>query len=271
MWSYRGKTRVGLSEWKKFLLWIVYISSLDSVVAGRVITFFHWNLHFLSSQINPHRLQFFSRWNRSIRKYTFFMLNFYYSKAIGEQESPPAWTQEAYRPPCSEYSCPVRGGYLTGYPPGGYPDPPGGVPGPLPRGYPDPPGGVPGPPWVPDRVPPRGGLGTPQGGYLTGPPTASWHSGKCCKALWDMGTPPVDRQIDGWTDACQNITFPRTTYAGGNNRSLKFGSHVFFQTQRLPLHPSHPFEPFTLFTPLCTPSHQRATWWNVHCLILLTF
>ena len=27
----------------------------------------------------------------------------------------------------------------------------------------------------------------------------------------------MDRQIDGWTDACQNITFPRTTYAGGKN------------------------------------------------------
>ena len=26
----------------------------------------------------------------------------------------------------------------------------------------------------------------------------------------------MDRQIDGWTDACQNITFPRTTYTGGN-------------------------------------------------------
>ena len=42
-------------------------------------------------------------------------------------------------------------------------------------------------------------------------------------AFWEMlqsimgyGYPPVDRQIDGWTDACQNITFPRTTYAGGN-------------------------------------------------------
>ena len=55
-----------------------------------------------------------------------------------------------------------------------------------------------------------------RGGYPPPPPAASWHSGKCCKALWDMGTPPVDRQIDGWTDACQNITFPRTTYAGGN-------------------------------------------------------
>ena len=121
---------------------------------------------------------------------------------------------------------------LPGYPPGGVPDPgtpPGGARYP-PGGVPDlgtPPGGV----WVP----PRGGLGTPPGGYLTWvppggvpdpgtppggvrvpPPAASWHSGKCCKALWDMGTPPVDRQIDGWTDACQNITFPRTTYAGGN-------------------------------------------------------
>ena len=35
-----------------------------------------------------------------------------------------------------------------------------------------------------------------------------------------MGTPPVDRQIDGWTDACQNITFPRTTYAGGNYNKI---------------------------------------------------
>ena len=25
------------------------------------------------------------------------------------------------------------------------------------------------------------------------PPAAPWHSGKCCKALWDMGTPPVDK------------------------------------------------------------------------------
>ena len=37
-----------------------------------------------------------------------------------------------------------------------------------------------------------------------------------------MGTPPpVDRQIDGWTDTCQNITFPRTTYTGGNKKIKK--------------------------------------------------
>ena len=135
---------------------------------------------------------------------------------------------------------------LPGYPPGGgtWSGTPLGVPGQVPpQGYPDPrggypvrytPGGVPGPPWgVPSQVPPRGypvryppgGSGYPLGGsgYPPGgvpdrvPPAASWHSGKCCKALWDMGTPPVDRQIDGWTDACQNITFPRTTYAGGKN------------------------------------------------------
>ena len=247
-----------------------------------------------------------------------------------KQESPPAWTQEAYRPPCSEYSlcCPTRvpprGGTWPGYPPGGVQVPPGGVPDPgTPPGYPlggtwpgSPPGGVrvpprgggwgvpdpgtprgglgtplggtwpgyppggsgyppggyltqvpPGgvwvPPWggtwpgyppggtwpgYPPRVPPRGvpdpgtpwgGPGTPLGGYLTRvpppggsgyPPAASWHSGKCCKALWDMGTPPVDRQIDGWTDACQNITFPRTTYAGGNNFTYFFiAATVFFQ------------------------------------------
>ena len=65
-----------------------------------------------------------------------------------KQESPPAWTLEAYRPLCSKYSlcCP------NWIPPpgGGYPDPPrSGTP---PRGGTrsgTPPGGV--------RVPPRGG------------------------------------------------------------------------------------------------------------------
>ena len=170
-----------------------------------------------------------------------------------KQESPPAWTQEAYRPPCSEYSfcCPTRvppppggvweppltwvpprgvvpdpgtppGGTWLGYPPQGgtWPGYPPGGPG-TPRGgtwlgYPPggyltrvPPGGyltwV--PPWgsryppggVPDPgTPPEGVLGTPPGGSGY-PPTASWHSGKCCKALWDMGTPPCG-QTDWWMD-----------------------------------------------------------------------
>ena len=95
------------------------------------------------------------------------------------------------------------GGYQSGTPQGtrsGTPQggtqsgPPGGVPGP-PRGEPVryPPGGVPGPPPLPHGI-----LGN-----------VAKHYG-----IWVP--PPVDRQIDGWTDACQNITFPRTTYAGGN-------------------------------------------------------
>ena len=112
---------------------------------------------------------------------------------------------------------------LTGYPPPGYP--PSRVPpwlGTPQQGTPwlgTPPAGYP-----PGRVPPLGKVSpwqsTPQAGYPPAgypphqgtppagpgrvfPLAAPWHSGKCCKALWDMGTPPVDRQ----TDTCQNITF----------------------------------------------------------------
>ena len=109
---------------------------------------------------------------------------------------------------------------LTGYPPGqgtpqgtpqagypqpGYPLPPARVP-PLP-GYP-PPGyplarvppwpGSPQPGYPPARVPPNWTCqGTPPGWTWQGtPPAAPWHSGKCCKALWDMGTPPPRGQTD---------------------------------------------------------------------------
>ena len=52
------------------------------------------------------------------------------------------------------------------------------------QGYPSPPAG-------PGRVPPL-----PAGpGRVPPPPPPG-----VCKALWDMGTPPVDRQIDGWKD-----------------------------------------------------------------------
>ena len=183
------------------------------------------------------------------------------------QESPPAWTQVAYRPPCSEYSfcCPT---WVP--PPGGYPDPPGGypvryllggypvryprgvrvppqggtqtgtplggVPGQVPpRGLPRPPGGtqsgtprgVPGTPrgvpdqipprGVPDRVPPRGvrvpplGVPRPPRGYpVRYPPGGYPDPPHCLMAFWEMlqsimgygyPPPPVDRQIDGWTDA----------------------------------------------------------------------
>ena len=85
---------------------------------------------------------------------------------------------------------PPRGGTRSGTPQGGTrsgPPPRGGVPSQVPPGgYPVryPPGGV------PSQVPPPGGYPV-----RYPPPAAPWHSGKCCKALWDMGTPPIL-----WTD-----------------------------------------------------------------------
>ena len=139
-------------------------------------------------------------------------------KMMNKQESPPAWTQEAYRPPCSEYSfcCPDRvppPPNLTGYPRGGTRTPPPGVPDRVPRGGGGGGGGTRTPRGVPDRVPPGGGGG---GGYPD-PPAASWHSGKCCKALWDMGTPPRC----GQTNKVKLLPSRRTTYAGGNYLGTK--------------------------------------------------
>ena len=48
-----------------------------------------------------------------------------------------------------------------------------------------------------DGVPPRPGMGYPP------QPDLRW------------GTPPAS--VDRHTDSCQNITFPRTMYVGGNN------------------------------------------------------
>ena len=166
------------------------------------------------------------------------------------QESPPAWMQEAYRPSCSEYSfcCPNWVPPPAGYPPillagGG-----GTLPGGTLVGYPwqgTPPAGHPPagyPPWQ----------GTPQLHLAGHPPppswtwqstppqvSAPWHSGKCCKALWDMGTPPqclphgilgnvakhygicvpppplwTDRWMEGQTRV-KTLPSRRTAYAGG--------------------------------------------------------
>ena len=98
---------------------------------------------------------------------------------------------------------PPRGGTRSGTPPRGTQTPPGGYPVRYPpRGYPD---------------PPRGGTqsGTPRGGYPD-PPAAPWHSGKCCKALWDMGTPPRC----GQTNKVKLLPSRRTTYAGGKNLQI---------------------------------------------------
>ena len=129
-----------------------------------------------------------------------------------KQESPPAWTQEAYRPPCSEYSfrCstwvpppswPGQGGYLTrvpprpGYPPiltwlggyltrvpplwPGYPPQPGYPFSRVPP-HPDLAGGVPDQGTPPARVP-------PQPGYPPGrvPPHPD------LGGVPDQGTPPA--------------------------------------------------------------------------------
>ena len=130
-----------------------------------------------------------------------------------QQESPPAWTQEAYRPPCSKYSLccpnwvpprpgvppPVRVPPGQGTPPARVP-PGQGTPQPwYPPSQGTPPARV--PPLV--RVPPQPGYppsqGTPPGWTWQGtPPAAPWHSGKCCKALWDTGTPPCG-QTEGQT------------------------------------------------------------------------
>ena len=119
---------------------------------------------------------------------TFLIEN--HCKTIYKQESPPAWTQEAHRPPRSKYTLCCSG-----------------------RGVP-----------LPERVPPPGKIGTP-------PPIQTWEEvpphpeGRYPPPHPDPGPP---RHLDGvppphrceQTDTCENSTFPRTTYAGGNQSEL---------------------------------------------------
>ena len=55
--------------------------------------------------------------------------------------------------------------------------------------------------------------GTPLLGYppIGVPPSWTWLVYPSPPQVW------TDRRMDGWTDTCQNITFPRTTYAVGKN------------------------------------------------------
>ena len=117
---------------------------------------------------------------------------------IQEQESPPAWTQEAYRPQEGARCWPPL---LTDPPPPGWTDPPRQLDlTPPPAAGPDP------PPrswtWPPPRqldlIPP---------GSWTWPPLP---------AAGPDPPPPCDRQ----TDTCQNITFVVLRTAGGNNNIL---------------------------------------------------
>ena len=84
-----------------------------------------------------------------------------------------------------------------GYPPARVPHPDRVPPhqGTPPAGYSPPragPGRVP-PPWLPHGI--LGNVAKHYGIWVLPPVAAPWHSGKCCKALWDMSTlpPGVDK------------------------------------------------------------------------------
>ena len=90
-----------------------------------------------------------------------------------------------------------------------------------------PPGGVPCPGRVPATLPGGGGPTSVVSKLQLSSSAVSWPYIALCpmelwvmlqsimgvkkkkkKKFWDGYPPPVDRQIDGWTDTCQNITFP---------------------------------------------------------------
>ena len=150
-----------------------------------------------------------------------------------QQESPPAWMQEAYRPLCSKYSlcCPNWVPPLGGVPgqvppPGGSGYPRGGTQSGTPPGgtrsgqvrYP--PGGSGYPPWGGTRsgqVPPPRGSGYPPGGGVRVPPR-----GVPSQVPGGVWVPPggVPGQVPpggvpgpplppcGQTNTCENSTFP---------------------------------------------------------------
>ena len=176
------------------------------------------------------------------------------TKTIFKQESPPAWTQEAYRLPCSEYSfcCPTRvpprGGTWPGYPPGGsgyprgVPDwvppwvPPWGyLTGYPPRGgtwpgYP-PPGGVQVPPggWYLTGYPPEGMSGYPRGGVRVPPPLPHGILGNVAKhyGIW---VPPLwtDRLMDGQTRVKTLPSLVLRTRAVKNNSTKTSKKHDIY-------------------------------------------
>ena len=148
------------------------------------------------------------------------------------QESPPVWTQEAYRLLCSEYSfcCPNwvppqqgtppfwpgRGeGYPTWVPPGRVPPCPDLAQGVPYLGNPPPLAGYP-----LGRVPPAGyppGQGTPQQGTPSQVPP-----GRVPPRLDLAGYPP---QV--WTDWKHYL--PHPSDAGGNNMLFFSNRHTFFE------------------------------------------
>ena len=118
-----------------------------------------------------------------------------------QQESPPAWTQQAYCPPCSEYSfcCPILADppLLDWSPPGWTADPPQ-------LDWPP-------PSWT---DPPLAGLTPPRLDWPTRPPQQDWFPLAGLTPPW-LDWPPSPSESADWpppmdrqTDMCQNITFP---------------------------------------------------------------
>ena len=157
------------------------------------------------------------------------------AKKFKEQESPPAWTQEAYRPPCSEYSfcCPTWVPPQPGYSPPSWPGQ-GGVPDqgtPLARV-------PPGQSTPPARVPPSCPMAfwemlqSIMGyGYPHWLPMAFW---EMLQSIMGYGYPHwlphgilgnVAKNYGIWVPPCGQtnkvkvLLSRRTTYAGGNNKN----------------------------------------------------
>ena len=119
-------------------------------------------------------------------------------KQIPLQESPPAWTQEAYRPPCSDYSfcCP------NWVPP--HPDLAGGVP--CQGGYPT---------WVPPIL----AWGDPARGYpIWVPPILTWPGGTL-PGGYPNWVPPILTQ-PSWPGGTLPGGYPDLTWPGGPCRGV---------------------------------------------------
>ena len=133
--------------------------------------------------------------------------------------------------PRSDWGYPIPG--LGGYPvpgPWGVPCPRsvGGYPVPDLRGVPYPRSGVPHPRsgGTPSQVW-GGGVSHPDLGW--GTPSQTW-DGVPPQPDLGWGTPLPPASVDRHTDWCQNITFPRTTYAGAKNCSLTANQSVNCRT-----------------------------------------
>ena len=116
-----------------------------------------------------------------------------HDKTIYKQESPPVWTQEAYHPPCSEYSfcCSILAETPpTDWPPPQLADPPHWT---DPHSWTDPPPSWTDPPWL--DWPPLAGLTPP---CLDWPPLAGLNPPTWTDPLWLDWPPPGVNKLTKW-------------------------------------------------------------------------